>query len=115
VYFSRTDPHWTHTRALLALLVEGAMEEAPMREDFAAYNRSALSFFEHHIRAGIRNEEIPAEVDPPAMALLILGALRGTMLQWFLDDRIDLARIRDQMLGIIDNTLTQKRKVNVPA
>jgi AcrR family transcriptional regulator len=115
VYFSRTDPHWTHTRALLALLVEGAMEEAPMREDFAAYNRTALSFFEHHIRAGIRNEEIPAEVDPPAMALLILGALRGTMMQWFLDDRIDLSRIRDQMLGIIDNTLTQKRKVNVPA
>ena len=86
-----------------------------MREDFAAYNRSALSFFEHHIRAGIRNGEIPSEVDPAAMALLILGALRGTMLQWFLDDRIDLARIRDQMLKIIDNTLTQQRKVNVPA
>jgi hypothetical protein len=37
------------------------------------------------------------------------------MLQWFLDDRIELARIRDQMLKIIDDTLTRKRKLNVPA
>ena len=43
-----------------------------------------------------------------ADAVLILGALRGVMLQWFLDDGISLARLRDRLLAIVDRALAAR-------
>lgn len=114
VYFSRADPDWTTTRALLMMLAEGLTADSDMRADFAAYNRSALSFFEHHLKAAIDNGEIAATADPDATALLLLGALRGTMLQWLLDDTIELHRLRDRLLAIVDRALPiTEGKMNV--
>ena len=105
VYFSRPDPDWTTTRALLMMLAEGLTAGSDMREDFAAYNRSALKFFEHHLSIGIANGEIANGADPGATAVLLLGALRGTMLQWLLDDSIELHRLSDRLLAIVDRAI----------
>jgi len=108
VYYGRTDRAWTTTRALLVMMTEGFMEGAGLKKDMAAYNRAALKFFETHIRAGIESGEIRTDADPPTDAVLILGALRGVMLQWFLDDGTSLARLRDRLLAIVDRALAAR-------
>jgi AcrR family transcriptional regulator len=108
VYFSRTDQSWTSTRALLVMMTEGFMEGSELRENVMAYNRSALSFFEHHIRIGIESGEIAADADPKTTAVILLGALRGVMLQWLSDNEIDLIQVRDRMLVIVDRILTRR-------
>ena len=108
VYYGRTDRAWTTTRALLVMMTEGFMEGAGLKKDMAAYNRAALKFFETHIRTGIENGEIRADADPATDAVLILGALRGVMLQWFLDDGTSLARLRDRLLAIVDRALAAR-------
>jgi len=105
VYFSRTEPAWPATRALLVMMTEGFMEGSDLRENVMAYNRSALSFFEHHIRLGIEGGEIPPDTDPKTTAVMLLGTMRGVMLQWLIDPEIDLAKVREQLLAIVDQVL----------
>jgi AcrR family transcriptional regulator len=107
VYFSRTDRHWTTTRALLVMMTEGIMEGATLKADMAAYNRAALAFFEAQIRIGVEQGEIRADTDPATTAVLLLGALRGVMLQWLLDRRVDLLEVRDRLLDIVDRALAR--------
>jgi AcrR family transcriptional regulator len=105
VYFGRTDRAWTTTRALLVMMTEGMMEGAGLKKDMADYNRAALRYFAHHIRAGVAAGEMRADADPRADAVLLLGTLRGVMMQWLLDDGIRLARLRDRLLAIVDGAL----------
>jgi AcrR family transcriptional regulator len=107
VYFSRTDRHWTTTRALLVMMTEGFMEGATLKADMAAYNRAALVFFETQIRIGIAQGEIRADTDPATTAVLLLGTLRGVMLQRLLDRRVDLLEVRDHLLAIVDRALAR--------
>ena len=102
VYFSRTDQSWTSTRALLVMMTEGFMEGSELRENMMAYNRSALSFFEQHIRLGVASGEIPPDTDPKVTAVILLGAMRGVMLQRLSDPEIDLIEVRDRLLVVCE-------------
>ena len=107
VYFGRTDRHWTTTRALLVMMTEGFMDGAGLQADMAAYNRQALVFFETQIRAGIAQGEIHPDLQPAATAVLLLGTLRGVMLQWLLDPSIPLAQVRDNVLLVVGRALAR--------
>jgi AcrR family transcriptional regulator len=107
VYFNRKDRSWTTTRALLVMFTEGFMEGSELRELVAAYNRGALSFFVEHIQHGIEKGEIPADIDPFSTSVLLLGALRGVMMQWLVDPEIDLSRVCDRMLAVVDAVLAK--------
>ncbi len=107
VYFGRSDRNWTTTRALLVMMTEGFMEGAELKSDMAAYNRLALAFFEKHLRSGIAQGEIRDDIEPAGTAVLLLGSLRGVMLQWLLDDAIDLGVVRDRLLAMLDVTLAR--------
>jgi AcrR family transcriptional regulator len=107
-YFSRTDLNWTATRALLVMMTEGFMEGSELRENVMGYNRSALSFFEQHIRVGIAHGEIVADADPKVTAVVLLGTMRGVMLQRLVDDEIDLLEVRDRLLAIVDKVLVRR-------
>lgn len=109
VYFGRGDANWTSTRALLAMMAEGLMQDpepepgdAASRENVMAYNRASLAFFEQHLRIGIDANELPSDIEPRATAVILLGALRGVMLQALSDDEIDLKRVRDRLLAMVD-------------
>jgi len=105
-YFSRQGGAWTSTRALLVLMTESCMEPASdLRQAMAAYNRSALAWFEQHIRTGIAQGEIRSDLDPAVTAVVLLGAMRGVMLQWLVDEQIPLAAVRDQLLQITGQVL----------
>ncbi len=105
-YFSRKGGAWTATRALLVMMTESCMApSSELRQEVADYNRQALAWFETHIRAGIANGEIAADTDPATTAVILLGAMRGVMLQWLVDDRIKLAAVRDRLLQIVSQVL----------
>ena len=105
-YFARRGGAWTATRALLVMMTEACMApNAALQREVAAYNRSALAWFEQHIRTGIDGGEIDAGNDPAVTAVILLGAMRGVMLQWLVDDRIRLAAVRDRLLQIVQQVL----------
>lgn len=105
-YFSRKGGAWTATRALLVMMTEACMDGADeLRHEVAAYNRSALAWFEHHIRQGVAQGEISPGTDPAVTAVILLGAMRGVMLQWLADDRIKLPAVRDELLRVVRQML----------
>ncbi|MBC7955363.1 MAG: TetR/AcrR family transcriptional regulator [Cytophagales bacterium] len=110
VYFSRKGGRWTSTRALLVMMTEGCMEpHAGLRQEVAAYNRQVLAWFEEHLRIGIAKGEIAPATDAAATAVVLLGALRGVMLQWLVDERIKLPAARDQLLQMAEALLRPRR------
>lgn len=97
---------FTATRALLVMMTESCMEpNTALRAEVAAYNRTALAWFEQHIRIGIERGQIAADNDPAITAVILLGAMRGALLQWLVDDRIPLASVRDRLLVITERIL----------
>src|SRR5690606_31267784 len=82
VYFSGRDTKRTAMRALIVMMTEASMDGSDLRGTVAAYNRSVLRYFERNLRAAIENGELASEVDPGATAVVLLGAMRGTLLQW---------------------------------
>ena len=115
-YFSRSRTadkrggSWTATRALLVMMTESFMEapSSALRKEIVAYNRKALAWFERHIAAGIERGEIAPDTDAAVTAVVLLGAMRGAMLQWLLDDRIKLLAVRDRLLQITAQVLAPR-------
>ena len=115
-YFSRSRSDakrggsWTATRALLVMMTESFMEapSSALRKEIVAYNRKALTWFERHIAIGIERGEIASDTDAAVTAVILLGAMRGAMLQWLLDDRIKLLAVRDRLLQITAQVLAPR-------
>jgi AcrR family transcriptional regulator len=106
VYLSRSDNDWTNTRALLALMAEAVTEDSETVTVLSEYNRSVQEYLARQVRIGMANGEIRAGVEPLATAALILGAMRGMMLQFLLDPTaIDLAQFQTQLLSFLDGAL----------
>lgn len=85
---------WTRSRALLVMMNESRIEAQPeLRPVVAADDRSALAWFGRHIAAGIARGEISPDNDPATNALL-LGTMRGVMLQWLVDPMLPVNAVR---------------------
>ena len=119
-YFSRRGGAWTATRALMVMMSEvcmapatgappasatAALHDTGLRANVVAYNRSALAWFEQHIRSGMAQGEIAADTDPALTAVILLGAMRGVMQQWLVDEQIKLPAVRDRLLQIVARVL----------
>ena len=108
-YFSREGAAWTSTRALLVMMTESGMApDSALRQEVTAYNRSALVWFEQHIRIGIDRGEINPGTDPASTAVVILGAMRGVMLQCWVDEQISLPSALDCLLQIVELALRRR-------
>jgi AcrR family transcriptional regulator len=106
VYLSRPDKSWTNTRALIRLLADGGVEGSETDGSLVDYNREVRAYLEEQIRAGIAAGNIRADVSPVAGAFVILGALRGVMLQKLLESGdIELVEVRDQLLTMLQRSL----------
>lgn len=108
LYFASNDESSTETRALLAMMSEALLEGAAVGDEIAEYNRKVLTGLEHHIRVGLQNGEIRPDIDPTAAAALVIGAMRGTMMQSLLHDGIDMAKVRDLTLQLVDRVLAKE-------
>jgi len=106
VYLGRNESDWVNSRALLSLMAEAVTQNSETAQILAQYNRSVQQLLADCISEGIANGEIRGDVQPAASAVLILGALRGSMLQFLLDPgRIDLAALQRQLLDFIETAL----------
>ncbi|UVE18701.1 TetR/AcrR family transcriptional regulator [Pseudomonas sp. LS44] len=106
VYLGRRDNEWTNTRALLALMAEAVTEDSETAQVLGEYNRSVQEYLARQVRTGIANGEIRSGIDPLSIAALILGSMRGMMLQYLLDPpAIDLAALQKQLLDFLDSAL----------
>jgi len=104
------DGAFTAMKALLVMMHESCMEPGAeaadtLKAEVAAYNRSAVAWFEHHIRVGIAQGEIAADTDAQVTAVILLGAMRGVMQQWLVDPRVKLGAVRDRLLVITRQVL----------
>ncbi len=105
-YFGRRGAAWLSSRALLVMMNEACIEAQPeLRPVVAAYNRTALAWFEQHIATGIARGEIAPHNDPGITAVILLGAMRGVMLQWLVDPKLPLLAVRDRLLQVVQQVL----------
>jgi len=109
VYLSRSDgSNWINTRALLLLMADAMLESASTGTGLAEYNATVIEYLEMHLRTGIDKGEIRPGLRPGASAVLIIGALRGIMLQHLLHGgHVDLTGVRDQLLEFLDHAMAQ--------
>ncbi|MCY1391980.1 transcriptional regulator BetI [compost metagenome] len=106
-YFLRDDAEWTNARALLALMAEGVTVESESAAILAEYNHSVRLTLAKQVEIGIANGEIPADTDPLTAATLLIGTMRGMMLQLLLDpSTADPALLHKQLRRLIKTLLT---------
>lgn len=105
VYFSRNDKEFDTTRTLLVLMTEGFLEDSDLRAVMCDHNRRARQIFVNNIRHGVESGEIRPDVDPESTAAILVGAMRGVMLQWFNDPDLDLTAVKNRFLDIMDTLM----------
>ncbi|MCY1247215.1 hypothetical protein D9M72_605280 [compost metagenome] len=102
IYLGRTDGGWNNTRALLVLMAEAMTDNSETSENLAHYNQSVIDFLALHFHAAIDKGEMRDGVEPETCAAIVLGALRGVMLQSLLkDSAVDLQAVRKQLLAMM--------------
>jgi len=105
-YLGRKGSQWTSTRALLVLMAESLLDDSGMGDHIAQYNARVVRYVEDLVRAGIATGEIRRNVMPNVVAALIMGALRGVMLQKLnRDETLDLKKVRRQMIDLLVRSL----------
>ena len=104
-YFTRKDKGWHAPRAMLILMTESFMEPFELRSDMANYNREVISMIEGHIRIGMERGEIRQLEDPRMAAVLIIGLMRGAILPCLVDPNINVLKIRNELLEMVDSYL----------
>lgn len=91
-YFGRSGEEWINTRAVLTLLVESFQNESNLSDIMRQYNRTWRDFLTNHISIAIADGDLSPEIKPEHLAAVLLGALRGVMLQWTVEPEcVDLA------------------------
>ena len=106
-YFLRDDDEWTNARALLALMAEGVTVESESAAILAEYNHSVRLTLARQVELGIANGEISADTDPLTASTLLIGTMRGMMLQLLLDpSTADPALLHKQLHRLMKTLLT---------
>jgi len=106
-YFLRDDAEWTNARALMALMAEGVTVESESAAILAEYNHSVRMTMACQVEIGVANGEIHAGTDPLTAATLLIGTMRGMMLQLLLDpSTADPAQLHRQLRRLIKISLT---------
>ena len=101
-YLGRSDERWTNTRALLLLMAEASTDDSETGENLALYNQSVIDFLGQHFRAGIANGDIRSDIEPSSGAIVIVGALRGVMMQKLLkNSSVNLDAVKRQLLSMM--------------
>ncbi|WP_187638816.1 MULTISPECIES: TetR/AcrR family transcriptional regulator [Paraburkholderia] len=106
VYFGRSDPTWTNTRALLLLLAEALLETSDTAEVVARYNHEMFMWLEENLRLGVAQGEVRRDVDPAFGAEFVVGALRGLAQQRLSQGYVaNLRRDKDRLVQMIERAL----------
>lgn len=105
LYFKQNETCFSETRATLIMMSEALLEGAGMREGISEYNQQILAGLKANVIAGQRCGEIRADLDAAAVAALILGAMRGVMLQHLLHEGVPLEKTKLLLLDMLERML----------
>ena len=105
-YFNGAMRAPANTRALLIALAE-ALTEPVLSAAMSDVTKRSVGRLRSMIRQGIERGEIRRDVDPQALAVMILGTLRASVAQWTTDpEHIDLAVLRDGYVANLQRSLS---------
>lgn len=101
-YLDRRDKRWVNTRALLVLMAEATMDDSETGASLGQFNRSVAALVEQHFHAGMRNGDMRSDIEPAAGAVIVIGALRGVMMQRLLkNSSVDIKAVRRALVGML--------------
>ena len=86
-YFEEVFVRESHIRALYVIMGEGLGAVPDVRPKIAQLNRGMRQRIAEIVRRGMQAGEFNAGVDPDAAAVLIVGLLRGVVMQYLTDSR----------------------------
>jgi AcrR family transcriptional regulator len=90
-------------RAYYELLGESVVLVPEIHEIFVGADVRLRALVEQTIRSAIESNEIPSDVDPPAIAALVVAILRGVSMQWVLNsDGLDLTAVKDEIRRLFE-------------
>jgi AcrR family transcriptional regulator len=99
----------TATAALYSLYVESLSAVPELRPRIAALSEGFAAGFRDHLREGQRAGEIAASIDCGEFAAIIVGAIRGLIIQSLVDQRAtDLGAIKAPLLALVSVSLAAK-------
>lgn len=106
VYFEVVRDPPTMNRARLVLIADAvAHADSDSREVVMAADREFRSLLTARIAAA--GHELADDVDPDALAVTIVGLLRGVTFESMLDPSIDLAAVQSEVLALIATRLAE--------
>jgi len=108
VYLGRTDQRWTNTRTLLLLMAEALVDGSENAPVLAGYMGRMFDYLEENIRIGIERGEVSPDVLPALGAEMVIGTLRGMMLQRLVRGNLgDMVEMRSQVMAMIARSLSK--------
>ncbi len=90
-----------HHLCVLQIMLTEALSSPSLSPAVTLLSRETASAFEGYFRKGVENGEIRADLDPTLLGVILLAALRGVIAQWQADRTLDLARAREQLIGLL--------------
>ena len=87
--------------------IDGLLEKALIRTAVSTADLDIDSESYEEMRA-LRDQLVGADIDPAAASVMLLGTLRGVMMQSLLDPEIDLAQVRDSVLAMAERSLARR-------
>lgn len=101
-YVGRNPAHDTTLRALHVLLSERVTSTGPVAHALELLNAESVSIVEAHIRRGIEEGSIRADIDPHAESVAIIGAMRGVSAQFlFPTGKTSAEAVRQALMDLV--------------
>lgn len=89
-------------RALYLLYMESLTVAPELHRQIAQIGHDNRGGFADHLREARRRGEIEGDIDPKAHATVILGAIRGVIIQWVIDPRaVDLMEAKAVLIAMV--------------
>ena len=108
-YLGRGANEWINTRSLLILMAEGTTDDSELAESLSEYNHGIVDFLQRHFQEAVDLREIRNGASPRDAAFMLLGTLRGIMLQKLLkNSRMNLQQITRELITTLIHGYARK-------
>lgn len=87
IYMKEVTVREGHMRALYVIMGEALGGDTEVQQAIARFNRGFRQGLASILQRGVDNKEFRADIDPDAGAVLIMGMLRGVVMQYLFDKK----------------------------
>src|SRR5690606_38846123 len=104
-YFDRDPKDWKNAKALIIIMAEASLHEGRLRDLVVDYNRRHIDYLKKHLAIAQEQGQVSSDIEGESLAVIIMGTLRGVVLQSLSDQDIDLQKAKSKFLEIVLNLL----------